>query len=73
MDGTQLDIQIDTTAKKIQSEGGCMLFVYFDKEEVTIRIAGNLKTLSDVLKQSMEHDVRLASVVFTAVGSLVDK
>lgn len=73
MERTQLEIEIDQIADKISKEGGCMLFVLFDKENVTIRRAGNLQLMSNVIKQSMEHDAHLASTVFSAVGALLDK
>lgn len=73
MERTQLEIEIDKLAETISKEGGCVLFLHFNKEDVSIRRAGNLQLLSNVLKQSMEHDAHFASAVISAVGSLLDE
>lgn len=67
-DRTQIDLEIDAIESKIKTDGGCMLWIHFDNEDVNIRRGGNTALLARVLAQAMQHDGRLAQILMYALA-----
>lgn len=68
MERTQIDIEIDAIADKVKSDGGCLLWIHFDNEDVNIRRAGDHSMLVSVLVQSMKHDKNLTPILMRAIA-----